>query len=168
MDIRSVRRSIIEPALLLLPAKMESQQAVVMLLAIGLQESHFEYRRQLGNGPARSFWQMERGGGVHGVLTHRASAACAAVICAHQGVEPNDMAVWQAIERDDVLACALARLLLYTDPARLPALGDETGAWDLYLRTWRPGAYSRGDAGQRAALRKKWAGNYAAALEVVQ
>ncbi|HGW5372263.1 TPA: hypothetical protein ACNIJL_001227 [Pseudomonas aeruginosa] len=168
MDLRTVRRSIVEPTLLLLPAKMESPQAVVMLLTIGLQESLFEHRRQLGNGPARSFWQMERGGGVHGVLTHRASAACAAVICAHQGVEPNDMAVWQAIERDDVLACALARLLLYTDPSRLPDLGDEAGAWDLYLRTWRPGAYSRGNAVQRTELRKKWASNYAAVLEVLR
>lgn len=64
MDLRTVRRSIVEPTLLLLPAKMESPQAVVMLLTIGLQESLFEHRRQLGNGPARSFWQMERGGGV--------------------------------------------------------------------------------------------------------
>ncbi|WP_447751837.1 hypothetical protein [Pseudomonas nicosulfuronedens] len=55
MDLRSVRRSIIAPALLLLPAKMESPQAVVMLLAIGLQESQFTYRKQLGNGPVRSF-----------------------------------------------------------------------------------------------------------------
>ena len=139
-----------------------------MLLAIGLQESRFEHRRQMSNGPARSFWQMERGGGVHGVLTHRASAACAKVICAHQGVEPADQAVWEAIEHDDVLAACLARLLLYTDPARLPALGDEAGAWDLYLRTWRPGAYTRGDAAQRAVLRKKWALNYAAALEAAQ
>ncbi|WP_325435970.1 hypothetical protein [Pseudomonas nitroreducens] len=158
MDLRDVRRSIIEPALLLLPAKMESPQAVVMLLAIGLQESHFEYRRQLGNGPARSFWQMERGGGVHGVLRHPISAKIAANICAIRGVEPNDQAVWEAIERDDVLAACMARLLLYTDPLRLPALGDSAGAWDLYLRVWRPGK-------PRPA---EWPENYAAALEAVQ
>ena len=137
---------------------MESSQAVALLLAIGLQESHFEYRRQFGNGPARSFWQMERGGGVHGVLTHPVSAKLAAGICAQRGVEQNDQAVWRAIERDDVLACALARLLLYTDPARLPAIGDAAGAWDLYLRVWRPGK----------PRPSEWAGNYAAALEVVR
>ena len=38
-----------------------------------------------------------------------------------------------------VLACAAARLLLFTDPRRLPALGDADDAWRLYLRTWRPG-----------------------------
>lgn len=139
MELIQVRRSIIEPALALLPAKMSSPQALAMLLAIGMQESHFEYRRQLGNGPARSFWQMERGGGVHGVLTHRASAKLAAGICAQRGVEPTEQAVWEAIERDDVLAAAMARLLLWTDPQPLPALSDTAGGWALYARVWRPG-----------------------------
>lgn len=139
MELNQVRRSIIEPALSLLPARMNSPQAMAMLLGIGLQESHFEYRRQLGNGPARSFWQMERGGGVHGVLRHQASAKLAAGICVRRGVEPTDMAVWQAIEQDDVLAAALARLLLWTDPQPLPALSDTAGGWALYARVWRPG-----------------------------
>ncbi len=38
----------------------------------------------------------------------------------------------------DVLAASVARLLLWTDPKRLPVIGDASGAWDLYLRTWRP------------------------------
>lgn len=81
---------------------------------------------------------------------------------------PSAPDVWNAIEHDDVLAAGLARLLLYTDPARLPELGKESAAWDLYLRTWRPGAYDRGTPAQRAELRNKWAANYAAALEVVR
>jgi len=171
MNLRDVRRSIIEPALLLLPAKMESPQAIVMLLAIGLHESRFEYRRQIGNGPAKSFWQAEQGGGmVTGLLRYRVDSVreMAAGLCVGRGVAPAASDVWNAIERDDVLAAGLARLLLYTDPARLPALGDEVGAWELYLRTWRPGAYTRGDAAKRAELRRKWTANYAAALEVVR
>lgn len=139
MELNHVRRSIIEPALSLLPARMNSPQAMAMLLGIGLQESHFEYRRQLGNGPARGLWQMERGGGVHGVLTHKASKSLAAVICADHGVEPTEQAVWEAIEHDDELAAAMARLLLWTDPQPLPALGDAAGSWALYARVWRPG-----------------------------
>lgn len=54
---------ILDPALKLLPS-MDSVRARMMLLAIGLQESRFEHRRQLGNGPARGFWQFESGGGV--------------------------------------------------------------------------------------------------------
>jgi hypothetical protein len=180
METRTVRRSIIEPALLLLPAKMESPHAIVMLLAIGLQESKFEARRQLihktidgvktlvPEGPATSFWQMERGGGVHGVLSHEKTAKLAAALCAKRNVKATDRAAWEAIEHDDILAACLARLLLYTDPFPLPDLGDEASAWALYLRVWRPGAHARGDATQRAALRKKWTGNYAGALAAAQ
>lgn len=171
MDLRTLRRSIIEPALLLLPAKMESPQAVVMLLAITRQEDPDQHRRQWPTGPARSLWQAEQGGGmVTGLLRYRVESIreWATGLCVVRGVAPAAPDVWKAIEHDDILAAGLARLLLYTDPARLPALGDESGAWELYLRTWRPGAYARGDATQRAALRKKWSANYAAALEVVR
>jgi hypothetical protein len=47
--------------------------------------------------------------------------------------------VYNSLAHDDVLAAAFARLLLWTDPQRLPSLGDADGAWALYLRTWRPG-----------------------------
>ena len=65
-------------------------------------------------------------------------------------------AVYNALEHDDVLAMGFGRLLLWTDPKALPGLNDVDGAWQLYLRTWRPGAYTRGTAEQKAALRKKW------------
>ena len=39
---------------------------------------------------------------------------------------------------------AAARLLLFTDPKRLPEVGDAKGAWNLYIRTWRPGKPHRG------------------------
>jgi hypothetical protein len=56
-----------------------------------------------------------------------------------RGVPWEQRAVWAALERDDVLAAAFARLLLWTDACPLPALGDWAGGWDYYLRTWRPG-----------------------------
>lgn len=142
MTLREIRNGPLAEALLLLPARMTSPQAEVMLLAIGLQESRFEHRRQLGNGPARSFWQAEQGGGmVAGLLSYHDDNVRDLVrgLCAVRGVAPVAREVWLAIEHDDVLAAALARLLLFTDPARLPALGDADGAWQLYLRTWRPG-----------------------------
>ncbi|MCP8465944.1 hypothetical protein NK553_18490 [Pseudomonas sp. ZM23] len=169
MNLREVRRSIIEPALLLLPAKMDSPQAIVMLLAITRQEDPEQRRRQWPTGPARSLWQAEQGGGmITGLLRYRVDSIrdWATGLCVVRGIAPAAPEVWKAIEHDDILAAGLARLLLYTDPARLPELGDEVGAWDLYLRTWRPGAYTRGDAAQRAGLRAKWSRNYAAALEV--
>lgn len=171
MTPREVRNGPVAEALLLLPAKMTSPQAELMLLAIGLQESQLKYRRQHGNGPARSLWQGEQGGGmVAGLLGfHKQDVQdLARGLCAVRGVPAQPRAVWEAIEYDDVLAAGLARLLLYTDPARLPGLGDEEGAWQLYLRTWRPGAFTRGTATKRAELRQKWAMNYSQALEVVR
>lgn len=157
MTLTDIRRMAIEPALLLLPARMESAEAIVMLLAIGLQESRFEHRRQI-KGPARSFWQAEKGGGmVHGVLRHPATRTHALAVCDARGVQPVDETVYVAIEHDDVLAAALARLLLFTDPFPLPKLGDAAGAWDYYLRTWRPGRPHR----------HSWDALYARALEAV-
>jgi len=66
-----------------------------------------------------------------------------------------------------VLAAGLARLLLWTDRPPLPALQDVEGGWQLYLRTWRPGAYTRGTPALRAELRAKWGRNYSAALREV-
>ena len=60
-------------------------------------------------------------------------------VCQSRGVAFSATAIWNAIETDDVLAAAAARLLLFTDPKRLPAPDDADGAWNLYIRTWRPG-----------------------------
>lgn len=140
MTLDEITQSAINPALALLPKHMDTPQARVMLLTIGQQESRFEYRRQMGDGPAKSFWQGEKGGGmVHGVRIHPASADLARQLYKARGVEANDLAIWNAIEDDDVLAAGLARLLLWTDPEKLPSVNDVDSAWELYLRTWRPG-----------------------------
>lgn len=117
----------------------DTPQARVQMLAIGLQESRFQYRRQMGMGPATGFWQFERGGGVKGVLNHRASKAKAEFLCKARGVAHEPMTAWAALETDDVLAAGFARLLLLTDPRALPDVTDSVGAWDCYIRNWRPG-----------------------------
>lgn len=162
------------PALQLLPANMDTPAARIMLLAIGLQESQFTERRQLVGrpprpvGPAKSFWQGEEGGGmVRGVRTHAATRGIAAQLYRVREVVPTDREIWYAIEHDDVLAAALARLLLWTDPLPLPKVGAEEDAWALYVRTWRPGAYARGTPAQRVELRAKWSRNYALAVDEV-
>jgi hypothetical protein len=135
----------IGPAMALLPARMESREARVELLAIGLQESRFQYRAQKTSdpytrGPARGFWQMERAGGVRGVMTHPKSADLARWVCTERGVSFDDVLVHARLEFDDVLAAAFARLLLWTDPKPLPALSAPASeGWAYYLRNWRPG-----------------------------
>lgn len=156
MHLSKIRAAAIAPALALLPARMNSPQAEAMLLAIGLQESGLAHRRQVG-GPARGFWQFEQGGGVRGVLQHPLSRPHALAVCEVRGIAPVPSAVYAALEHDDILAAAFARLLLWTDPAPLPAVGDVGKSWDLYLRTWRPGKPHR----------NRWDGCYASAMDAL-
>lgn len=145
MMLGDVVRTAIDPAMALLPRQMDGPEARVMLLAIGLQESRFEVRRQFGDGPARGWWQFERGtqasrGGVWGVVLHPTSRYWLASLCAARDVPFKAAEIWARLEHDDVLAAGVARLLLFTDPKRLPAADDAEGAWQLYARrTWRPG-----------------------------
>jgi len=138
-------RSSIRSALAMLPGQFDSPEARVMLIAIGLQESRFLHRRQLvGNpprptGPAKGFWQFERLGGCRGVVDHTASRYWMHGVCKAHDVQFNATAIWNALEANDRLAAAAARLLLFTDPKRLPATTDTRGAWNLYIRAWRPG-----------------------------
>lgn len=158
-----IRAKAIAPALAMLPERMTSPQAEVQLLATHLQEAPNREQCQLpvkpGKcGPARGIWQFERGGGVAGVLRHPASRPHVLTVCAALGVTPTLAGIFDALPTQcDVLDAALARLLYWTDPFSLPALGDEQGAWDLYLRTWRPGKPHR----------KTWDALYAQALAEV-
>lgn len=150
MKLESIIHNAINPAMGLLPTAMDTPQARVMLLSIGLQESRFEYRYQIvqgrpgAKGPARGFWQFELGtaasrGGVWGVYLHPASRYWLSIVCAARGVQFEPRAIWEQLETDDVLAAAVARLMLFTDSRRLPAVGDAQGGWLLYVSTWRPG-----------------------------
>ena len=135
--------------------RFDSPAARVMMVAIALQESGLSARRQRG-GPARGLWQFERGG-VAGVLSHATSATDAKAACKRAGVAANPASVCAELEFDDVLAAVFARLLLWTDSAPLPALGDADAAWAYYLRNWRPGR----------PRPETWVANYAAALKEV-
>ncbi|WP_349573150.1 hypothetical protein [Azotobacter salinestris] len=157
MHLSEIRAAAIAPALALLPARMNSSQAETMLLAIGLQESGLIHRRQIG-GPARGPWQFEQGGGVRGVLQHPLSRPHALAVCEARSVKPVPSEVYAALEHDDILAAAFARLLLWTDPAPIPAVGEVAKSWDLYVRTWRPGKPHR----------NRWDGCYAQAMDALE
>lgn len=124
--------------------------AEAMMLAIGLQESRFAHRDQVVPGkpagqigPATGYWQFERGGGVAGVMGHARTSAIARALVEASGIAWDRDAVWRAFTAPagDQIAAAFARLLLFTDPAPLPAPAAESEdqAWDYYLRNWRPG-----------------------------
>lgn len=158
MILIDVLEKIVEPTYAcLLPGRFDSPEATVMLLATGLQESEFKYRAQIG-GPARGFWEFEQSGAVKGVLNHPMTRLYARSVCLHRAVGASESDVYRALGHDDMLACAFARLLLWTDTAPLPGIGQSDNAWRYYERNWRPGK-PRPDA---------WAGNYRKAVDAVR
>jgi hypothetical protein len=97
-----------------------------------------------------NLWQFEKGGGIKGVLLHKRTGPLMNSFCAEIGI-PNSAtapkgeyaadltAAWTETKFNDFLACAFARLLLFTDHRALPHHDDSLGGWDCYLRNWRPG-----------------------------
>jgi hypothetical protein len=135
----------IDPALALMtlalgPLPAVTPAARVTLLAIAGQESLCEYRRQTG-GPARSYWQFEGGpsGGLAGLLAHRTAGPWARDICEILDIPADRPTVFEAMAWNDTLAPIMARLLLWTDAAAIPDVGQPDAAYAMYLRLWRPG-----------------------------
>lgn len=130
------------------PVPPASREARLLMLAIAGQESAWTDRVQGGNGPAHGFWQFERLGGVVGVLSSKATAQFAYDVCVASGISDGDshsVQVWgrMATAAGDNIACAFARLLLWTSPAPLPAYGNEAAGWTYYEHLWRPGKPDR-------------------------
>lgn len=138
MTPESLLHNAINPALRLLPQAMTSGPAKVQMIAIALQESRIQHRRQIG-GPARGYWQFEQGGGVRGVLTHQATKHHIRTALATLDYEPEaDSAdCYAVIEHNDILAACFARLLLWTLPGPMPTTAQ--AGWDYYIEAWRPG-----------------------------
>ncbi|NID14980.1 hypothetical protein [Luteibacter yeojuensis] len=164
-------RKIIDPTSALLPGVPWDDRAAVALLAIALQEGGMDgqiaYRQQI-SGPARGPWMFEQGGGVHGVMTHQATAMLAGQLLARRGVPKTERSAYLALAADDLLACGFARLLLFSDPAPLPEVGEGDAMLAYYLRNWRPGAYTRGNAATRTILAGKFLHNYDVAVSTVR
>lgn len=139
--IEYVRGVVIPAALSMLPQRMDSLEARAMLIAIGMQESRFKYRRQF-RGPALSFWQAEATGGFRGILDHPLTGELARGVLAAMAYGEPDITDFRALEDNDILACVGARLLLWTHPRPLPE-GNAGEAWQQYRECWRPGKEHR-------------------------
>jgi len=143
----------VEPGLILLPDDMASKEARVMLLAIAGVETNWGARRQIPGGQALGYWQFQQDG-TAGVLEK--TPEIAERVLATCDVPLSE--AWPALQYNDAVACAFARLLLWSDPALLPAVGDRAGAWAYYRRLWKPG---RPDAG-------RWLSSYATAVTIAE
>jgi hypothetical protein len=133
-------------AFMLLPPVLDSPEARALVLAIGLQESDYRDRvqkpQQVGwrPGPARGFWQFERGGGAcTGLLERERTRPLVERVCEVLRYDVDPQGLWEGAQHNDVLACALARLLLFSLPHRLPTRDQPELAWAQYLEAWKPG-----------------------------
>lgn len=152
----SYPKQAIDEAFELLPSALDTRTRRILVAATGFQETSYLTRFQYGNGPARSYWQFENGklAAINGVLNHKSTKAMALTVCKARGVEPERIAVWKAMETDDVLGAAFAAMLIYTDPFPMPTTKDD--AWTMYAkRLWQPGKPHP----------EKWTESWAFALE---
>ncbi len=139
------------PALRLLPPQMLSDNAAALILMICIQESDLRSRWQIVDvnrpqvkGPARGFPQFEKGtrtsrGGVWGCYLHEASRFWLADLCKVRGIAFTPDEIWLSMEKDDIFAMGVARLMLFTDPKKLPDMGNASACWETYKRIWHPG-----------------------------
>lgn len=144
MILDTFRRVALDPGLNLLPQRMDTTDARVMIVTICLHESLLRHRWQLGRdlvprGPARGYPQFELAG-VRGVFRHRATRKLIRIICEELDIDPTPQAAHEAMRWCDTLAVCLARLLLWTLPQPLPH-DDVAEAERQYLAAWRPGKH---------------------------
>lgn len=148
---RECLENVINPALSMLPDVMSSDIAKRYLIAIALQESRLVHRKQI-KGPAKGFWQFEKIA-VKEVLTNKRTENHAKEICDAFDLPHDYHAVHAALETNDILACAFARLFLWCSKQALV----QNNSWNVYNSIWRPGKPKP----------KTWAGFWEKAGEVV-
>lgn len=161
-------KTAIIPALGMLDSKLDTPAARAMLIAIALQETGLRARRQMLEardhwweskpGKGHGFWQFERDGATRGVMVRHAAASAIVLPVIDALLYPRDpYAVHEALIHNDVLACVLARALLYSVPDALPGPNDPEKGWVQYVSAWRPGKPHV----------EPWANNYRIAWEAV-
>ena len=136
-------RSLIESTCSILGDKYSSPEAVELVLATGIVESRYEYIRQMGDGPARSFWQVEPATAVDNLahyLVHRSSLMkkCAeASLVDLKYWQIYDERVWAEILEKNIAAGIIhCRIKYWRVPKRMPnSIEGQADYWKKYYNT---------------------------------
>lgn len=139
----------IRPALMSI--KLWSTEAEELLLGTAIVESDLLHRKQLGNGPARSFFQMEPA--THddiwnNFLKYKPDLA-RAISALMTSPDANKLV---GLEKNDKYACAMARAHYQRVPSPLPKAGDV----DAMARYWKRHYNTKGGKGNEDKYREKW------------
>ena len=136
-------RELIQKTLLEVGDKFANNDAVQLVLETGLVESHFKYLKQLGNGPAKSFWQVEPATAVDNLvhfLKHRKTvmAKCAeASLLDLAHWQTNSESLWADILEKNIAAGIIhCRIKYWRVPKRMPnTLEGRARYWKQYYNS---------------------------------
>ena len=156
----SQMRSLIENTCLKMGDKYGSKEAVDLVLATGIVESRYEYIKQMGDGPARSFWQVEPTTAVDTLahfLVHRSSLMqkCAEATLVDLKYWQNyDEKIWEEILEKNIAAGIIhCRLKYWRVPKRLPnSIEGKANYWKKYYNS----EGGKGDPEHFIDAYKKW------------
>ena len=123
--------------------KYASEDAINLVLATGIVESRYEYIRQLGDGPARSFWQVEPATCVDNLAHYLKHRPKLMKRCAEASVV--DLKHWQDFEEkkwEEILEKNIAagivhcRLKYWRVPKKMPnSIEGQADYWKKYYNT---------------------------------
>jgi len=147
MDIKQISELLKD---VLVEANLYSDNAHSLLLGTGAQESRYQYVRQLGNGPARSFWQIEPATAYDNLENYlqfrsRLRERVLNASYLHQGViedviqDHNDASMQtlgELLERNTAFAIVMARIRYYRSPGAIPGnLAGIANYWKAHYNT---------------------------------
>ena len=156
----SQMRSLVSDTCSKMGEKYASPEAVELVLATGIVESRYEYIRQMGDGPARSFWQVEPASAVDNLmhyLKHRKSlmGKCAeASMVDLKHWQNSDELVWADILEKNIAAGIIhCRLKYWRVPKKMPStIEGQAAYWKKYYNT----EGGKGDPEHFIESVKKW------------
>ena len=123
--------------------KYASDESVQLVLETGLVESQYKYIKQLGDGPAKGFWQVEPSTAVDNLahfLIHRKSfmKACAeASLVDIKHWQSYDEKLWADILEKNIAAGIIhCRIKYWRVPKRMPnSLTGRAAYWKQYYNS---------------------------------
>ena len=139
----SQMRSLVEDTCSLMGEKYASKDAVDLVLATGIVESRYEYIRQMGDGPARSFWQVEPATAVDNCVHYLKHRPHLIKSCAKASLvdlkywQMYDEEIWSEIlEKNIASGIVHCRLKYWRVPKGMPkTLRDQADYWKKYYNT---------------------------------
>lgn len=127
--------------------RMDEPQRLVLALAIAIEETSLDHRRQVLKGgrygKGRSWWQNEGGSqaSIGRLMNHPTLSRPLKQLCIEQTIPWDLASIYEAVAWHDLLAAVIALLLIFSDAQPVPDVTDEYGMWGYYWRCWQPGAY---------------------------